>query len=878
MSGDCADVLYDTRTVRRGLGAFTFRMKRFFHTVILLILLCSLEARAQMLSGVVVDGATGDSIPMASLMYRTHGVMKAADLDGCFTIARHDGWILSVSSLGYKTAEIPITVRTASHLRIVLHEESEQLSEVVIKEKKHHYSRKDNPAVELMKRVIAARERTRLENHDYYQSIRYQKLSLALNDYRLKDSDSISTKKFKWKEHVEISPYNGKMTMPLSVNETVKQHIYRKDSRKEKDIILGESSTGLNQLLFSGDAINVALKDVFQDIDIYEDYVRLLQYPFVSPIGRTAISFYRYYIEDTVYVDRQKCYHLHFMPNNQQDFGFRGDLYILTDSTLHVKKCSLTIPKKSDVNFVENMHIDQEFSPLINPADSTRTEEWVLTKDDMWAEMKIGKARVLVVRNTRISDYAFEPIQNALFRGKAKTKYLANAHDQTDEFWNKYRIVKLTEKESAVSRFMTQLGQYKGMKVPLLVIRTLIENFVETSPEGKPSKFDFGPMLSTCSWNFVDGFRLRVSGRTTAALNPHWFWKGYYTHGFRSDKNYYSSTVTYSINKKQRSPFEFPQRNISFETTYDVMSPADKFLVNDKDNIFADIRTESVRQMYFYNRQKLTFTYETEYGLNLSTSLKTESNEVAGDLHFIHVDTGREDFKIRTTEWSIGARFCPGQTYINTKQRRWPINLDSPEFYVKHTTGIDGVLGGRYRMNQTEAGIYKRQWLGSFGYIDMHVDAAAQWNKLPFPLLMTPPIDLSYIEQEGTFNMLHNMEFFMDRKVFWAVSWDMNGKIFNRIPLLKKLKLREYIAFKGVWGKLTDKNNPTLAMNNNDHDLYKLPEGSYAIDSSKPYMEVVAGIHNIFKILSVEWVHRLSYNDHPNTKRNGVRFGLHASF
>ncbi len=308
------------------------------------------------------------------------------------------------------------------------------------------------------------------------------------------------------------------------------------------------------------------------------------------------------------------------------------------------------------------------------------------------------------------------------------------------------------------------------------------------------------------------------------------------------------------------------------------MSPSDKFLFNDKDNMLVGIRTEKVDQMYFYNRQKLSFIYETDYGLQLSSYLKTESNRVAGNLHFIHLADGQEQTKFRTTELSLGATYTPGQTYINTKQRRYPLNLDSPELTVRHTMGFDGFLGGQYKMNLTEVGIYKRQWLGSFGYLDMHLDGAAQWNKLPFSLLLTPPIDLSYIEQEGTFNMLHNMEFFMDRKLFWSVSWDMNGKLFNRIPLLKKLKFREYVAFKGIWGKLTDKNNPTLAENADVCRLFQLPEGSYVIDSSRPYMEIVAGIHNILKFFSVEWVHRLSYNEHPGTKKNGVRFGLQVSF
>lgn len=845
-------------------------VKRFFF-LLLGILLPQVVIVAQKINGVVLDAATGDPIPYASMYYRGHEIGAMSDLDGNFTIERHEGWTLYVSCIGYVEQQIYIDSQTPDSITLKMNEDYKLLSEVVVKSKRHRYSRKNNPAVELMKRVVAARTANSLEKYDFFKYNKYQKISFALNDYNKRDSDSTDNGKFKWNEHTEISPYNNKVILPLSVDETVKQHVYRKNPKTEKDIILGASSTGVNQLMVTGDILNTMLKEVFQDVDINQDYVRLFQYPFPSPIGSHAVNFYHFYLVDTLYVDKQECYHLSFFPNNQQDFGFSGDLYVLTDSTLHVKKCNLTLPEKSDVNFVTDMHVSQVFSQLENG-------EWALTEDDMWAELSVLKKNMLVVRNTRLSDYAFDELPKSLFYGKAKEKTVANARNRDDTFWSQYRTVELSQKEKMVSSFVDQLKQHKGMKVPLFFIKCFAENYIETSSNGKPSKFDFGPVISTFSGNFVDGFRTRISGRTTGALNPHWFWNGYYAHGFKSDKNYYGSVVTYSFNKKKNSPFEFPQRSLSFESTYDVMSASDKFLINDKDNVLIGIRTEKIDQMYFYNRQKLTFTYETDYGLNISSHLKTESNKIAGNLHFVHVNNGLEESQFRTTEYSLGVVYSPGRTYINTKQRRYPINFDNPEFSIRHTVGIDGFLGGQYNMNQTDIGVYKRQWLGSYGYIDLHLNAAAQRNKLPFPLLMTPPINLSYIEQEGTFNLLHNMEFFMDRKVFWSVSWDMNGKLFNRVPLLKKLKLREYVAFKGIWGKLTDKNNPTLAENSDDDKLFVFPEGSYVIDHNKPYMEVVAGIHNIFKFFSVEWVHRLAYNDNPDTKKNGVRFGLMVSF
>ena len=238
-----------------------------------------------------------------------------------------------------------------------------------------------------------------------------------MNDLQPKDLETGMFKKSSWLlDQIETSPYNNKLILPLSVDETVTQHVYRKNPKTEREIVMGQKTEGINKVIQTGEIINTLLKDIFTDVDIYDDYVRLLQYPFTSPIGKTAISFYRYYIQDTVYVDRDLCYHINFIPNNQQDFGFRGDLYVLADSTLHVKKCTMTIPARSDVNFVENMKIEQEYTRLPDG-------DWVLTKDDMFAELKLNKLfnKLLVVRTTRLNDYAFDELPNKLFKRKGES-------------------------------------------------------------------------------------------------------------------------------------------------------------------------------------------------------------------------------------------------------------------------------------------------------------------------------------------------------------------------------------------------------------------------------------------------------------------------
>lgn len=835
-------------------------------------------AKAQ-ITGEIYD-EDGYPIPLASAIYRGHHVAEASDMDGKFTIARHNGWELTFSSVGFMPQTITVGPNTPSHLKIVLKEDSRSLKEVVVKQKRERYSRKNNPAVELMKRVIAAKQRTNLENHEYYQYNKYQKITLSLNDIKPEDLETGKYKNKSYvKDQVETSSYNNKLILPVSIDETVTQHIYRKSPKEEKDIIKGQRSEGVNNVLQTGDILNTLLKEVFTDIDIYDDHVRLMQYQFVSPIGETAISFYRYYIQDTVYVDRELCYHLEFIPNNQQDFGFRGELFVLADSTLHVKKCSFTLPKRTDVNFVQDMKITQEYTKLNN-------NEWVLTTDDLVAELKMFGADILVTKTTRLNEYAFDDLPNKLFKGRAKTKHEADAMIRDDAFWNQYRVVGLTKGESSMNAFIHRIEQSKNFKWIIFGLRALVENYVETGSMRTKSKFDFGPVNTLISSNFVDKYRLRVSGRTTANLNKHLFWNGYYAYGTKSHKNYYGSEITYSLNAKKNVPFEFPQRNIIFETGYDVMSPADKFLIHNKDNIFMSVRTQKVEQMYFYNRQKLSFVYETDWGFSFNTSFKLESNAPTGDLVFMKMpgatinpsaDGNEYVTKIRTTEAKVGLRYCPGQTYVNTKQLRWPVNLDSPEFTLSHTMGFKNVLGGQYKLNYTEFGIYKRFWMGSWGYIDTHLNGGAQWDKVPFPMLIMPPVNITYFEHEATMSMMKNMEFLSDRYLFGSVAWDLSGKLLNRIPLVKRLKWREYFAVKGMWSTVTSKNDPTLQSNQSDRILFQFPEGVGVMNKKVPYWEVVVGVHNIFKFFGVDYVRRMNYHG-PGIHKNGVRFGFMMSF
>ena len=851
-------------------------------------------AVAQTVSGIVVDAKSGSPLPFVNVYYEGKGVGAATDENGNFSVPYRKGWnILTISSVGFKKMEIPIS-GPIENLKVRLEVNSQTIKGVSIKGKRKKYDRKNNPAVELMRKVIAAKKHSDLRRHDYFSYQKYEKRTFALNEFTEKVFDDEHFKKLPFlKERVETCPETGKLILPISVDETFSKRIFKKDGNIDKTIVEGRNSTGLNEFFNTGDIATTMIEDVFTDVDIYDNNIHVLQSEFVSPLSSSSgISFYRYFIADTLDVDGIRCIEVTFTPNNSQDFGFNGSLYIMADSTYRVHKATLNLPHNNAVNFVSDMYVSQEFETL-------PTGEQVIVNDNMIVQISVigSFTKFHIKRDTYYSNYSLEEIPEKEFKFLGKERLLADAMMKDNKYWNSVRPEPLTEKESTMDDFLKKMESTKGFKFVLFVAKAFIENFVETSTDReKPSKVDIGPINTIFSQNFVDGFRLRMSAQTTANLNPHLFAQGYVAYGFKDHKWKGMGELTYSFNKKAYLPREFPVNNLTVTYQYDDASPSDIFMPTDKDNVFTSFRWTKVNHMNYVQKLRVLYEREWENGLRLTAQVKKESNEATAALFYQPLDgTGTPSpdknlhiNKFEMADVMIGLRFQPGATYINTKQRRIATNNDSPIFELNHTIGLKNVLGNDYTYNYTEAKVYKRLYLSSWGKIDTYVKGGIQWNKVPFPLLIMPAANLSYIKERETFSLIDNMEFMNDRFVSIMSGWDMNGKILNRIPLIRKLKWREYIGFNMLWGTLTDKNNPFLAKNAGDSRLFYFPgefrkDGTFkyqsrVMDKNKPYFEVVAGIHNIFKILHVEYVRRLNYLDNPDIDKWGIRIMLRMTF
>lgn len=862
------------------------------YAVLCLLFFITMTADAQV-TGMVIDSKTKQPLDYVNVYYAKQRVGDLTDLKGRFSIQENDGWNeLTVSALGYVTQLVKLRPGKKKNLVIKLVSEPRQISGVTVTAKKKKYKKENNPAVELMQQVIAHKHSSDLHDKDYYRYRKYEKMVFSADDVNDEVFENEKMKRFAFmKDHVEKSPETGKLILPLTIDETISEHIYRKTPESEKTIIKAQDNKGVSELVNTGEILTTMLKDVFTDVDIYQNDCRLLQSFFRSPIADNATSFYRYYIIDTTYIDTDKVIEVSFVPSNQQDFGFSGTLYIHADGSYQLRRVEFSIPRQSSVNFVDNMMIQQEFRQL-------PTGERVVTSNDMLIEISVASFlhKLQVKRVIRNSDFSFSEIPDSEFRkvrGNVMTE--SNAGVRDEHYWQENRNVELSQSERKMGTFVKKITEIKGFKYAIFAFRALVENFVETG-DSTNNKVDIGPVNTVISSNHYDSWRLRASALTNANLSPHLFANGYIAYGTRTHNIYGKAQLTYTFNKPGYLPREFPMHSISISYWNDIVSPFDKFIQTDKDNMFTAIKAGTVDQFNHTDEVKVAYVHEHLNGLKYTADY-THTHNRAVDAHFYQPldgaglpvnDATHWKPSITTSEFRLGISYEPGATYFNTKQRRNRINRDAPIYSLSHTIGLRGFLGGEYDYNVTEAGVTKRLWMpGSWGFMDFDLKAGIQWNKVPYPLLIHPAANQSYVLHKNTFSLIGNLEFLNDRYASFMYQWNLNGKIFNRIPLLRRLKWRELIGVNVLWGQLSDRNNPATS-GYTDTDLFYFPghfrgDGTYECNTSLmksdlPYIEARFAIHNIFKFLHLEYVRRLTYLDNPDIHKWGIRCKLEFTF
>lgn len=830
-------------------------------------------------SGIVKDSITGEPLPFVSVYFDGSTIGAMTDDNGTFTLQNNQGYTkLAAASLGYDTKFIDLKPgKKNDNLEVLLKPTAFEISEVVVKPKREKYTRKDNPAVELIKKVIAHKNDNRIEAKPEYQTEVYEKLSLSLDNFNPNLDKNKFLKKFKFiKNYLDTSEFNGKPILTVSVRENLSDFYYRKSPKAEKTIVRAKRMQGIDKTLDDGGGITSNLEEIFKSINIFDNNIPILLNRFVSPLSSTlATTYYHYYIMDTLDVGGDKCVDLAFVPANSESYGFTGRLYITLDGNYAVKKVLLNTPANINLNWVDKLRIEQEFKQM---PDST----WVLDQENTFVNFYVvkGTQQLYAHQLRNYDNYNFN-VQNAdsVFGLLGALHVLPEATAQPDTFWTHNRPIPLKEKEDALKDLLGQLRKVPAFNAIIKTAEILITGYIPTANDKKVTKFDFGPMNTTFSANHLEGFRMRVGGMTTANLNPYWFASGYLAYGTNDRKIKYNLKLTHSFTKKEYHEGENPVNNLSFIQEYDVYTPGQDFLFTSKDNIFVAWKVgEPVTKMQYIRKSVLQYEKEWLNGLTWKSWIMNQNNEAAGTLQYIKRDESGNLYHIKdftTSEIGTQLRFAPGERAYNGrsgKESVFNLSKDAPVFKLSHQLGIKGVLGGDYNYNHTEISAEKRIWLSSFGHIDAQVKAGKVWDKVPFPLLILPNTNQSVTIQPEAFHMMNALEFVTDQYVSFNATYYLKGWILNRIPGIKWLRLREVLSFNMIYGGLTDKNNPTLTPG-----LFLLPDGTQPLGST-PYMECSVGLENIFKILRIDYYRRLTYLDHPDIKKGGIRIALRFTF
>ncbi|WP_106828688.1 DUF5686 and carboxypeptidase-like regulatory domain-containing protein [Parabacteroides pacaensis] len=826
--------------------------------------------------GVVKDSITGEPISYASVLFKKSTIGTMTDDNGEFSLENNKGFTtLEITCLGYNKKQIDLKPGSKNiNLEVLLKPTSFAIQEVIIKPKKEKYSKKDNPAVELIKKVIEHKEDNRIEAKPEYKTEKYEKLTLSLDNFNPNLDKNKFMRKFKFiKNYLDTSEFSGKPILTISVRETLSDIYYRKNPHALKTFIKAKRLQGIDETMDEG-GITTNLEEIFQSINVFDNNINLLLNRFVSPLSSNlATSYYKYYIMDTVMIGNDKCIDLGFVPFNSESYGFTGRLYITTDGNYSLKKVQLNVPININLNFVEKLRITQEFKQL---PDST----WVLGEENTLVNFALAKGtQPLYAHQVRTYEkYDFTSQPDSIFKQLGSDLVLPDAVNKTDTFWVSNRHIPLKEKENALKDLLTQLRKVPAFNAIIKTAEILISGYIQTGKSRNTSKFDFGPMNTTFGGNRIEGFRMRIGGMTTANMNDHLFGSGYLAYGSNDRKFKYNGKVTWSFNKKAYHEGESPVNNLSLMHEYDLYTPGQNFLYTSKDNIFVAIKVGMpITKMSYIRKTMLSYEKEWLNNFTLKTWMVHQNDQPTGTLEYIpNIDGGSIPLKsITTSELGLQLRFAPHEKAYNGragKESVFNLAKDAPVFKLSHQIGFKDLLGGDYDYNHTEFSAQKRIWLSSFGHIDAVAKAGKVWSKVPFPLLILPNANQSLTIQPESFHVMNALEFVADQYVSWDMTYYLKGWILNRIPGVNWLKLREVVSFSGIYGGLTDKNNP-----NKTPGLFLLPDGTEPLGHT-PYMEASVGLENIFKILRIDYYRRLTYLDKPGIKKGGVRIMLRFSF
>jgi hypothetical protein len=826
---------------------------------------CScLWSQNHVLSGNIIDSNSHEPLKSASILNKTTNRGKRSDSLGRFVITVGPGKVtLEISMIGYLSKTVSLANADTSNLVIDLAPDAQKMGAVTFTYKKGKYRNKDNPAVELIRKVIAKKDQNRPEAVGSATFEEYDKLELSLKDVDPKAFNKRIYKPYRFMfDHPDTLAGDTSLLYFVYLEEKTSQNYMQKRPPRSLQIVTADKKVDYGDLIDTKGLSNY-MNSLFTDIDIYNSNIMLFTNQFLSPVASTSPTFYEFFLGDTILSNGQKLVRLNFIPRNPDDLLFRGMFYITLDGNYAIEKVSMTISKKINLNFIKNLHIHQEFQ-------KTPSGHYYRVKYDVSADFSLSqKGKGIHGRKLISYDHLAidPPIGDSVF---TRIDHSADANDtlsKPEYYWQEHRQEPLTPGEALVYTNVDSLAHLKTFIRTKDLVNVFIAGYKSAG------KFEIGPAGTFYSFNSVEGLRLSVGGRSTPSFSKRIYLNGYVAYGFNDQSWKYNAGVAYSFNKK--SVFGYPLDYIKFNFFHDLRQPG-KDLQNVQANSFLASFKRGYDDILVSNDiYRLDYVKELPSHLSYDFGLEYWSQQPVGSLHFIQPTQFGMDTvtRITTTQVSALFRWAPHEKFYQGRVYRVPFVNQYPIFNFQYILGIKGLLGGEYAFHDIDINIFKRFYLSAFGYTDVNLSAGYLFGNLPFPLMEIVPANQTYVYQSNFYNLMNFAEFVSDQYVGLSLEHHFNGFIFNKIPLIRKLKWREIISAKILYGGVRPENDP-----DRNPSLMKFPIihgqlSTFAL-GSQPYVEGGVGIGNIFKFMRVDAIERFTYLNNPMVPRYGIRFQL----
>jgi hypothetical protein len=847
---------------------FKYTYKYIFLVLFLLINVAA-WSQTTVVTGKVTDGSNKNGLSYVSVAFVGSNIGVTTDANGDYTLRTIQPYTkIKASYIGFKDATHNVVPGKEQVINIRMVPSSTQLNEVSIKTTKKAKYNNDNPAVALIRKVIENKDKNRPENYPFVEYKEYDKMQFSLSNISDKVKEKRLFRKYKFVfENKDSLSYPGKTLLPIYLKERLSQVYYRKSPEATRTVVLGEKSVDFGPG-FDSEGVGQYFKHLYEKVDIYDNSIMLLGRQFLSPIANSAPTFYKFFITDTITLNTgKKLVKLNFTPRNTNDILFEGEIYITLDGNYAVQKAGLEINKNINVNFVRSMHVDQDFE--LNPDG-----RYHLSRSNTFADFGITakrKSGMFGTRTLTLKNYEVnKPRPDTLYKARPELQD-EEVKNRPESFWAENRLDTLSTAEAKTYKNIDSLVHMPSFRRTADIINLLFAGFKNFG------KFEIGPASTFYSFNPIEGFRLRVGGRTTADFSKRIFFESYGAYGFKDDKWKYLFATTYSLNNK--SIYRFPQNYIRASFQRDTKIPGQELAFTQEDNFLLSFK-RGKNDKYLYNDSyRIDYIKEYENHFSYTLGFRKLMQTPAGSLYpFINTEGSNTFQTLTTSELTAGVRYAPNEQFYQGKLFRAPIINQYPILSLDFTLGVKNLLGGEYGYRKFDFRGDKRFYIAPFGFANVIVEASKTFGQVPYPLLNIHRANQTFAYVLASYNLMNFLEFVSDHSVAVTIDQHFGGFFFNKIPLFKKLKWRETASFKMLYGGLSEQSTPSIHPN-----LYQFPVDengvpiTYALGKT-PYMEGSLGVENIFKFIRVDMVKRFTYLDHPGIADWGIRVKIKFDF